>query len=149
MRDTIIPESFELLPTGLGFLDALQPIYRQLTQESISFGLLVTDRHINRMGLCHGGVITTLADAMATAGVNFASGKRSGSPTISLSVDFISPGRIGQWIQAEIDHVSLKRRFGFCSGNITGPEGVIARFSGTIYLPDHQGMGRGAKNDEA
>ncbi len=28
------------------------------------------------------------------------------------------------------------------SGVITGPEGVVARFNGTFYLPDHDGIWR-------
>ena len=52
----------------------------------------------------------------------------------------VGAGRIGQWLQAAVDHVSLKRRFGFASGMISGPDGVVLRFNGTFYLPDHEGM---------
>ena len=52
----------------------------------------------------------------------------------------ISFVRLGQWIQADVEQVSIKRRFGFCSGGIYNSVGVVARFSGTFYFPDHQGM---------
>jgi len=128
------------MPTGLGFTDALLPCYRRVSEGGVSFGLLVSDAHTNTMGICHGGVLLTLADITGGSGVNFASGKKAGSPTINLNIDFISAARRGEWIQGDAESVTLKRRFGFCSGAISNSKGVVARFHGTFYLPDHQGM---------
>jgi len=87
----------------------------------------------------------TLADIAAASGVNVACGKKAGSPTLNLSMDFISVGRLGQWLEAKIDHTSIKRRFGFCSGVISNSDGVVARFNGTFYLPDHDGVWKAKK----
>lgn len=135
-----VPAGFTVLPTGLGFTDNLQPCYRRVEGETVSFGLIVGLQHGNSMGICHGGVLMTLADVAAANGVSTARGVRAASPTINLSLDFISAGRIGQWIQADVQLVTVKRRFGFCSGVIVAGDTVIARFNGTFYLPDHQGM---------
>lgn len=146
MSETLIPRGFEPLQTGLGFTDAIQPLYRHMSEEGIHFGLIVTEIHTNMMGICHGGVLMVLADIAAASGVNFAAGKKAGSPTINLSLDFISPGRAGEWLQTSIDHVSLKRRFGFCSGTISNHAGLVARFNGTFYLPEHKGMWKDKEN---
>jgi uncharacterized protein (TIGR00369 family) len=135
-----VPEGFELLPPGLGFTDAIAPCYRKVEDNKVAMGLRVEQSHCNMMGICHGGVLMTLADIASASGVNFSRGKKSGSPTINLSLDFISAGRLGQWLEAEITHTTVKRRFGFCSGLISNKEGVVARFNGTFYLPDHKGM---------
>jgi uncharacterized protein (TIGR00369 family) len=135
-----VPEGFTRLPTGLGFTDNLQPCFRRVEGESVSFGLVVEQQHGNVMGMCHGGVLVTLADITAATGVNVARGIRAGSPTINLAVDFITAARMGQWIQADVHSVTVKRRFGFCSGLIISSAAVVARFSGTFYLPDHKGM---------
>lgn len=135
-----VPAGFVRLPEGLGFTDNLQPCYRRIEGDAVSFGLVVDKQHSNIMGICHGGALVTLADVTAATGVNVARGVRAGSPTINLSMDFIAAGRMGQWIQADVQQVSVKRRFGFCSGVILNSEGVIARFNGTFYLPDHKGM---------
>jgi uncharacterized protein (TIGR00369 family) len=135
-----IPSGFELLPLGLGFTDAIQPCYRRVADKTVSMGLRVEQHHCNLMGFCHGGVLMTLADIAAASGVNIACGKKAGSPTLNLSMDFISTGRLGQWLEAEISQTSIKRRFGFCSGVINNAEGVVARFNGTFYLPDHGGV---------
>jgi uncharacterized protein (TIGR00369 family) len=139
----VVPQGFELLPEGLGFADKLRPIYRRIQGESVSVGLLVSEQHRNFMGNCHGGVLMTLADIAAATGVNVARGTKAGTPTINLAVDFIATARMGQWIQAEAQQVTLKRRFGFCNGLISNSQGVVARFNGTFYLPDHQGMWKG------
>lgn len=148
MNNPLIPEGFTLLPPGLGFTDAIGPCYRRLAGEQVSFGLIVTRVHANTMKICHGGVLMTLADITAATGVNVARGKRAGSPTINLSVDFISVARLGEWIQGDVEHVSVKRRFGFCSGTINNSDGIVARFNGTFYLPDHKGMWKGERRGD-
>ncbi|GAB3306883.1 PaaI family thioesterase [Haliea atlantica] len=138
-RDAV-PAGFQRVPTGLGFTDVLQPLYRSLEGDRVRFGLRVIEAHANIMGICHGGVLATLADITAATGVNHARGERAGNPTISLSLDFIGAGRLGDWLEATVMQVDVKRRFGFCSGLIEGSSGVVARFNGTIYLPDHAGI---------
>lgn len=135
-----VPPGFEQLPPGLGFTDNLQPVYRRIEGEEASFGLVVTERHCNTMGICHGGVLMSLADITATTGANLAHGVVAGSPTIHIDIDFINAVPLGQWVQAVAESVTAKRRFGFCSGGIYNSAGVVARFNGTIYFPDHDGM---------
>ena len=140
ISDDEVPAGFERLPEGLGFSDRLQPSYRRLEGDSVSIGLLVEQHHGNLLGICHGGVLMTLADVAAATGVHVARGVLSGNPTINLSVDFISAARLGQWIQADVQQVTVKRRFAFASGVIVNRDGVVARFNGTFYIPDHKGM---------
>jgi uncharacterized protein (TIGR00369 family) len=148
MTTATVPPDFTALPTGLGFTDAIGHCYCRVSEAGVSFGLIVTPVHANMMGICHGGVLMTLADITAASGVNHARGKRAGSPTINLSLDFIAPGRMGEWLQGDVEQVSLKRRFGFCNGTINNSEGVVARFNGTFYLPDHKGMWKGEERGD-
>lgn len=151
MTDTVlepVPEGFEQLPAGLGYTDSLAPCFRKLEGETASFGLRVEAQHSNTMGICHGGVLMTLADITAATGANMARGVTAGSPTVHLSIDYISSARQGEWLQADAEQVSVKRRFGFCSGGIYNSKGVVARFSGTFYFPDHQGMWQGGRRGD-
>ena len=138
-----IPPGFKAVPEGLGFSDTIQPSYLRVEGEAVSFGFLAGPQHGNSMGIVHGGVLMTLADLAAACGINNARGVRAGAPTINMTVDFISAAKLGQWVQADVEHVSLKRRFGFSSGIIRTGEGPVARFNGTFYLPDHEGLWRG------
>lgn len=142
-----IPDGFELVPEGLGFTDTLQPLYRRVSDDMVSFGLTVRAQHSNSMGFCHGGVLMSLADITAASGVNVARGAIAGAPTISLSVDFIAIARMGQWLQADVNLAEIKRRFGFGSGVMWTEEGTVARFNGTFYLPEHKGMWKGDKRE--
>ena len=144
-----VPAGFTRMPEGLGFGDTLQPSYRLISDDTASVGLVVDDQHLNLMGLCHGGVLMTLADVAAATGVNVAIGRRGGNPTINLSVDFISAARKGEWIQADLEGISLKRRFGFSHGIIRNRRGVVARFNGTFYLPEHGGMWKEGRGPDA
>jgi uncharacterized protein (TIGR00369 family) len=135
-----VPEGFEQFPTGRGFTDSLQPCYMRIDGETASFGLVVGDQHANSMGICHGGVLMTLADMTAATGANLAKGVIAGSPTVHLAIDYISSARLGEWLWAEAEQVSVKRLFGFASGGIYCSRGVVARFSGTFYFPEHKGL---------
>jgi uncharacterized protein (TIGR00369 family) len=143
----VVPDDFERLPLGLGYTDSLQPVYRRIVEQNASFGLLVQEQHCNTMGICHGGVLTTLADITAATGANLARGASGGSPTVHLSIDCISAARLGDWVWADAEQVSVKRRFGFCSGTIYNAAGPVARFSGTFYFPDHDGMWKQGRTD--
>ncbi|WP_241505740.1 PaaI family thioesterase [Parahaliea mediterranea] len=140
-----VPEGFEQVPRGMGFTDNLQPFYRRVSAEGVTFGLYVDKQHANMMGICHGGALMTLADIAAASGVNHARGEMGGNPTINLSLDFISAGKQGDWLEARNSEVTVRRRFGFCSGLIVSERGIVARYSGTFYLPDHDGMWQGGE----
>ncbi len=140
MRDQIsnaedIPTGFKLLPAGYGFTDVLFPLYRRVSDSGVEFGIFVSSQHLNSMQICHGGVLMMLADITAASGVNFSVGKKSGSPTINLSLDFVAPARVDTWIESRAELVSIRKRFGFCSGTIVSEDNLIARFNGTFYLP--------------
>lgn len=138
-----VPGDFGLMPTGLGFIDGMQPLYRRLHAGTVDFGLLVEPQHCNSIGVCHGGVLMTLADIAAASGAALGAGHRRGPPTVNLSVDFIAPGQLGQWLQTELEGVSAKRHFGFARGLVRHGERVVARFNGTFYFPQHGGVGPG------
>lgn len=143
----LVPPEFERVPVGIGFTDCLQPLYRSLASDAVSFGLIVEPQHGNMMGICHGGVLMTLADITAATGVNQARGVTAGSPTVHLGIDYVSAARMGDWIRATVEQISVKKRFGFSSGAIYNRAGVVARFSGTFYFPDHDGLWQnGRKN---
>lgn len=130
-----VPEGFVELPEGLGFTDVLRPVYRREGSPP-TIGMFVQSQHTNLISICHGGVLMTLADVGAAWAINDSRGEPAPAPTLNLSFDFISAAREGDWIEAQADRVTVKRRVGFSSGVITSGDKVIMRFSGTFYLPD-------------
>lgn len=137
-----VPEGFIPLPQGLGFTDILQPLYRREHNGALAIGMFVQESHLNILQICHGGVLMTLADVAAASAVNHARGKLAGSPTISLGFDFISAAKLGEWLQAEVEQATPKKRFGFSNGFVRAADRDICRFNGTFYFPDHAGFDR-------
>jgi uncharacterized protein (TIGR00369 family) len=129
------PADFQPLEEGLGFTDILRPLYRR-GGDAPALGMFVQAHHTNLLDICHGGVLMTLADVGASWAINNERGEVRAAPTLNLSFDFISAAREGDWIQAQADSVSVKRRVGFSSGFVTTGDRVICRFSGTFFIPD-------------
>ncbi|MFT5482225.1 MAG: acyl-coenzyme A thioesterase PaaI-like protein [Halieaceae bacterium] len=131
-----IPAGFELFQLGLGFIDALAPVYIKRGPKSPQVGLKVEAQHSNLMGICHGGVLMTLLDIGLSASVRQAAQRDRGSPTISMNTEFISAAKLGDWVEFTVDSVQPKRLFGFVSGTIRAGGKEIARGSAVIYLPE-------------
>jgi uncharacterized protein (TIGR00369 family) len=131
----VVAEGFEEMPTGLGYADTLRPLYWR-AGELPAMGMFVQASHINLLGICHGGVLMTLADMAAARGIRQAREGVGGAPTLNLSFDFIAAAQLGDWLQAEVDRVTVKRRLAFCSGVVVSGEKLICRFSGGFYLFD-------------
>ena len=130
-----IPEGFSVLDKGLGFSDALRPIYR-CDGNPPSVGIVVQHTHTNLLNICHGGVLMTLADVGASWAVNHARGEVLPAPTLNLTFDFISAAKLGEWLQVDVDRISLKRSMGFASGVISSGNRTICRFSGSFFFPE-------------
>lgn len=130
-----IPDGFRELDEGLGFSDVLRPIYRR-EGDPPTVGIYVREAHTNLLDICHGGVLMTLCDVGAAWAVNHARGEILPAPTLNLSFDFISAAKLGDWIQVEVERISLKRSLGFASGIISSGRRTICRFSGSFFFPE-------------
>ena len=72
--------------------------------ETQRYCLLVGERHCNALGKMHGGALATFLDGQVfVLRVWDATGAHT--PTISLSVDFLAPPQVGDWLVAEVEHV--------------------------------------------
>lgn len=102
--------------------------------------LELDERHMNHGGVCHGGVLLTLADtAMGTAAFE-AGGKRL-CATISLQSQFIAAAKRGQTL---IAHAMLDRMAGglaFMQGELHAGGRLCMRASGIWKF-----LGRGRSN---
>ena len=134
-----VPAGFEELPAGLGFTDVLRPVYRR-GGDVPAIGLFVQPQHTNLIQICHGGVLMTMADIAAAWGIHAGAGEFKPAPTLNLSFDFIAAAREGDWLEGQADRVTVKRRVGFASGVITSGEKLVLRFSGSFFIPEHQGF---------
>ena len=118
-----------------GFLGMAGPFYADWDGQRFILGLRVEERHCNSNGVCHGGMIATLADMLLTIGSNIQVGQSRFLPTVSMSCDYLAPAPLGAWLEGRIDVLRTTRRLLFTSGllEIAG-SGPIARLSGVLKV---------------
>lgn len=86
---------------------------------------------LNGFAICHGGLITTLADSAFAYACN---SYNELSVASGLSVDFVAPGREGDVLTAVAEEISLAGRTGVYDVNVTNQRGErIAVFRGRSY----------------
>lgn len=86
---------------------------------------------LNGFGICHGGLIATLADSAFAYACNAYNELTVAS---GLSVDFLAPGREGDRLTATAEEVSLAGRTGVYDVTVTNQRGErIAVFRGRSH----------------
>jgi uncharacterized protein (TIGR00369 family) len=124
-----LPAEAENISRG-GFNAFAGPFWRLPPDGDIHrFALLVEPKHMNGSGSLHGGVLMTFADiAMSQV-----SRKVSGAPgcsTVSLTCDFVGPGKLADVVEARVRVTRQTRTLVFLSADIVAGERVLAVATG-------------------
>lgn len=83
-----------------------EPLYSRRLDDRVVLGLWADTPHTNSRGLVHGGLISALADNAMGLSCSQQLGGASRLVTVNLTVDFLAPAQIGQWV--EVDTVFVK-----------------------------------------
>jgi uncharacterized protein (TIGR00369 family) len=96
----------------------------------------VEEHHTNLMGVLHGGVITSLADAATGIAMLTALDDGWSHLTTSLQMTFLSPGRLGETVVARGRVVKRGRRFGYAEADVEreGDGTLLARAAATFMI---------------
>ena len=95
------------------------------------YALLVDERHCNETGFMHGGAMATFLDGQAFVVIGDML-KKGHNPTISLSVDFLAPPALGEWLVAEVQLIKITRSMIVTQALARIGDRVVAR-SNAIY----------------
>ena len=125
-----VPAGFARVSLGAGFSLELGDLFADTARGRL--GWRVGERHVNPVGMCHGGALATFADAQLVAHYGDVEGWPAHLPTISLSVDYLAPIPCGAWVEAEVAIDRLTRTMIFTRALITAAGSVSAR-SSAIY----------------
>jgi uncharacterized protein (TIGR00369 family) len=108
----------------------------------IACKLAVADRHLNGVGLLHGGALTALIDHVLSLVVYPHVEVGKWVATLDLKVSYLAPVREGE-ILAEAQIVSLRRRIGTVRIDVKNARGgepeLVAAAMGTVYVKDPPG----------
>jgi uncharacterized protein (TIGR00369 family) len=123
-------EGFALLP-GLSPFNALVgPLYERRDARGVSIGVRVEAKHTNSRGICHGGMLATLADLALGYALLGKGGSLAGSFfTVQLSIDYASPAKAGDWVQSEVEIQQAGSRLAFANCYLVAGGRRIARAS--------------------
>ena len=129
-----VPAGWTELQRLSPFNSLVGPLYERRDGENLSIGLRIEAKHSNSRGICHGGVLATLADlalgyAMQARGENAAN-----FVTVHLSLDYAGAAKVGDWIESVIEIQRIGARLAFancyllCSGErIVRASAIFAR----------------------
>jgi uncharacterized protein (TIGR00369 family) len=128
------PKGFEPIVPRDGFDLMAGQIWGRLDGGDLIIGFRCQPRHVNNHGTCHGGMIAYFAD-MAAYAVRYEAGLvQTSVPTVSLSVDYLRPVHLGNWVEART--VLTKQGRNLLFATITGTVGGRAVFSAHgIFTP--------------
>jgi uncharacterized protein (TIGR00369 family) len=132
-----VPPGFRPLRVGGPFMQTCGPLWGRLVSDNglqrVQIGFRVEARHTNPVGVCHGGMLATLADMLAAICVPYQTElPRHFLPTISLQMDFLAPARLGAWVQAQTDVLRTTRNLVFTQGLVSADDEAALRVS-AIY----------------
>lgn len=130
-----VPEEFVRVrrPTPNPFNEMVGPFYERRRGSDVSLGLRIEERHTNSRGICHGGLLATLAD-LALGYSALAIGGQSSFVTVSLSLDFAGSALPGDWVESEVEVQKTGSRLAFANCHLVANGVRIVRASAIFAL---------------
>ena len=113
-----------------GFNHHAGPIWRLRAEGEVRrFALVVAEKHMNGSGSIHGGMLMTFADISMSQTSRAVSGAKSCS-TVSLTCDFVGPGKLGEILESRVRVTRQTRTMVFLSADIVCGDRAIAVATG-------------------
>ena len=111
-----VPAGFRALAPLSPFNALVGPLYgRKRRGKELSIGVRIEEKHTNSRGICHGGVLATLADLSLGYAMHAKSGGKGAFVTAHLTVDYAGAARVGDWIEADVEVQRMGSRLAFAN----------------------------------
>lgn len=119
-----VPEGFELVEGKGPFTEMNGPFFGKIiSKDKIVRAFRVEERHLNGIKIVHGGMLMTFADSALAAAVRHVSGRSS--VTIKMNSEFLSPARVGDWVESDVEVIRSTRTVAFVRGELKVGKRVI------------------------
>lgn len=112
-----------------GLIDLVGPLWQRGNGETIAFGVVVQEKHLNRRKVVHGGMVMTFADQALGLTAREVTGGLA-QATIQLDTHFIAPATAGEFISVKAEVVRRTRSLLFMRGTLGVGERAIASSQG-------------------
>lgn len=135
---TRIPAGYRALSAPSPFNALVGPLYaRRATRgRELSIGMRIDTKHTNSRGICHGGVLATLADLSLGYAMHAKAGGKVAFVTAHLAVDYAGSARVGDWIQSEVEIQRMGARLAFANCYLVSGARRIVRASAIFARAD-------------
>lgn len=134
MDDDNPPDGFVMLADRPEAERFAGPFYeRALADGARQLGFRVSRRKLNKMGVCHGGILALFADIQGSP-LKRALGIAMDSPTINLTVDFVASAPAGAWVQSQPELVRKTGGLMFFESKFLADGELCARVNGIYRL---------------
>ena len=130
-----IPEGFRAIERLSPFNALVGPLYERRDGEAVSIALRIEQKHTNSRGVCHGGVLATLADLALGYAMLARSGDKGSFVTAQLSVDYAGAARAGDWVESQVEIQRVGARLAFANCYLVSSGKPIVRAS-AIFARD-------------
>lgn len=130
-QTTKLPATAENISLG-GFNKYAGPFYRLSADPDgmgAHYAFIVEPKHMNGAGSVHGGLLMTFADIAMSRTARLGT-KVVACNTVSMSADFVGPGRLGDLIVARVRVARRTRTLVFQSAEITAGDRLLLTASG-------------------
>ncbi|WP_417515431.1 PaaI family thioesterase [Minwuia sp.] len=137
-----IPEGFRPSDMPSPFVVENGPLYYKVEDGFLLMGFRVETRHTNAAGGLHGGMLMTLIDMQLNSALNYQLDTAQFIPTVAVTVDFIAPAVVGDWVQGRTEVLKRGRSTVFTDCRIIKHDRtLVARGSGIFKVanrPDNE-----------
>jgi acyl-coenzyme A thioesterase 13 len=128
------PPGFEAYAEPSRFLERIGPLLQKRTGAAVVFGVRIAEHHCNRRGIAHGGLVMTLADVALGKTGEWLSQPPVPLLTASLTIEFYSTSRLGDWLEATTDVSRVGRQIAFGNCYLRVGDKIVARASGVFNV---------------
>jgi uncharacterized protein (TIGR00369 family) len=125
------------MPPVSGFGRAMGPWYEKREAGATTLGFRVEERHTNRLGIVHGGMMMAFADVVLGDAGRLVTGKPS--VTMRMAVDFVGPGRLGEWIEGSGEVSRFTRNLVFVRARLWRGRHTLMTASGVFNFIRQRG----------
>jgi len=132
MKET--PEGFRTIPRLSPFNALVGPLYERRMGEEVSIGLRIEQKHTNSRGICHGGLLATVADLALGYAMLAKTGGKGGFVTAHLAVDYAGKARVGDWVESAVEVQRMGKRLAFANCYLVCGDSRIVRASAIFAL---------------
>lgn len=125
-----IPDGFQPVTNAGNFSSMIGPTYQKREEDgSLTFGLMVTDKHMNSRMVVHGGMLMSFMDQLLGRSVHNQIGVRP-TATVQLDNQFLAGVRQGDWVIGKGTIERATRSLVFVTGRLTVDEKPVLVSSG-------------------